>query len=396
MLPLAPVVQARRRFWGTYLNEIIAEKEVKDPGIILHTKNIFNATGSDDSFSEAIIDFSLIHAISKDQNIPIIEAQNIYNDGFESPEKMKAKRLLKITEQDIFKQIILYYRTGAHNIIIGQHLSEEFTHTDVDDITCEELSFPYKQFYLKFEGIEGRLADGSLLDGFMIINNSKGMGISPMTSDDLPITRDLMNGRIGPHLQFNLSLEENPKKTIKEMIENIIEVEKQLYDSLADDLPESLSREWVTKTYIDQKEGITLIEQQIPVWIRLIVNALMTIDTSAVSAQDGYPEGAPQELVEKSLSKRPGANKADKKLKALGWTRIKRYDVPSQRIEGTEGDKTVTPHWRRGHWRRQHHGPGKTLVKRIRIAPVIVNAKIGEPKQRKGYKVESSQVSRTR
>lgn len=36
--------------------------------------------------------------------------------------------------------------------------------------------------------------------------------------------------------------------------------------------------------------------------------------------------------------------------------------------------RTVAPHVRRGHWRRQHHGPQRQLVKRVRIAPVLVNA----------------------
>jgi hypothetical protein len=39
--------------------------------------------------------------------------------------------------------------------------------------------------------------------------------------------------------------------------------------------------------------------------------------------------------------------------------------------------RTVAPHVRRGHWRRQHHGPRGELVKRVRIAPVLVNAHMG-------------------
>jgi len=37
----------------------------------------------------------------------------------------------------------------------------------------------------------------------------------------------------------------------------------------------------------------------------------------------------------------------------------------------------VTPHFRRGHWRRQRFGPGLEESKRIRIAPVLVNAHRG-------------------
>src|SRR4051794_12033515 len=51
-------------------------------------------------------------------------------------------------------------------------------------------------------------------------------------------------------------------------------------------------------------------------------------------------------------------------------------------IRTSAGDPTsrtgrVRPHRRRGHWRRQHHGPGNQLLKWVRIAPTIVNAHAG-------------------
>jgi hypothetical protein len=41
---------------------------------------------------------------------------------------------------------------------------------------------------------------------------------------------------------------------------------------------------------------------------------------------------------------------------------------------GEPTGRTVAAHVRRGHWRRQRHGPGGDQVKRIRIAPTVVNA----------------------
>jgi hypothetical protein len=40
--------------------------------------------------------------------------------------------------------------------------------------------------------------------------------------------------------------------------------------------------------------------------------------------------------------------------------------------------RIMAPHVRRGHWRRQRHGPGRLEIKRIRIAPVAVNAGRGD------------------
>lgn len=41
---------------------------------------------------------------------------------------------------------------------------------------------------------------------------------------------------------------------------------------------------------------------------------------------------------------------------------------------GSRSSSTATAHVRRGHWRRQRYGTGMEQVKRIRIAPVLVNA----------------------
>ena len=44
----------------------------------------------------------------------------------------------------------------------------------------------------------------------------------------------------------------------------------------------------------------------------------------------------------------------------------------------TGDGKPVDPHIRRGHWRKQRHGPGRTKVKMVRISPTLVNAHMGD------------------
>lgn len=41
---------------------------------------------------------------------------------------------------------------------------------------------------------------------------------------------------------------------------------------------------------------------------------------------------------------------------------------------GEPTGRIMAPHWRRGHWRRQHHGPGNAQTKLIAIPAVLVNA----------------------
>src|SRR5262245_10066373 len=50
-----------------------------------------------------------------------------------------------------------------------------------------------------------------------------------------------------------------------------------------------------------------------------------------------------------------------------------KLQVTKSKGEYQKTDRHVEPHWRRGHYRMQRHGPGNSLQKRIRIAPVLVN-----------------------
>lgn len=47
---------------------------------------------------------------------------------------------------------------------------------------------------------------------------------------------------------------------------------------------------------------------------------------------------------------------------------------PQPAATGEPTGRTTAPHRRRGHWRRQHFGPGRSQTRRVRIAPVMVNA----------------------
>lgn len=46
-------------------------------------------------------------------------------------------------------------------------------------------------------------------------------------------------------------------------------------------------------------------------------------------------------------------------------------EVAGFSAESRHGD--VRTHWRRGHWRQQHHGPANSLLKRVWIRPLMVN-----------------------
>ncbi|WP_100481018.1 hypothetical protein [Mycobacteroides abscessus] len=70
---------------------------------------------------------------------------------------------------------------------------------------------------------------------------------------------------------------------------------------------------------------------------------------------------------------KPKRNQPEDHVHVLNVTATSTPDqTPTATAEPT--GRTTAPHRRRGHWRRQHYGPGRTNTRRIRIAPVMVNA----------------------
>lgn len=62
-------------------------------------------------------------------------------------------------------------------------------------------------------------------------------------------------------------------------------------------------------------------------------------------------------------------------VRVVGFTQeVKLHTDEGGRGPSEYTGREVTPHWRRGHWRMQRHGPHNSLIKRVLIKPVLVRA----------------------
>lgn len=77
-----------------------------------------------------------------------------------------------------------------------------------------------------------------------------------------------------------------------------------------------------------------------------------------------------------------------KKNPTNSYSRVTTITIPEMLPESEEHPptgRTVCPHLRRGHIRRQHYGPERAFIKRVWIAPIFVNADEGFVSQRQAY-----------
>ncbi|AXK44039.1 hypothetical protein [Erythrobacter aureus] len=281
-------------------------------------------------------------------------------------------------------------QSGKQIFRFSQPLTEEISHTDVDDVTLSEISIPYDAFYVEFPK-ESLLPELQAIEGLAI---EKRMGGDGPILYITPFARRA--GRPFPMDCSMLPLE-SPKgadETVGEAIARALAHYSENSDAtMSIHHPDLASPEQYSHATIPMPShmkkgfntGIRIIQEMLP----LVVNALLYIDNCAAGIRRRWDPTAPSHLVQKVEAGKAGARKAERQLAKLGWTKISLCDLEEENDDfqaGSLGEGSRAPvraHWRRGHWRRQHYGPKNSLIKRIRIRPVRVQGRTGA--QRPGY-----------
>lgn len=118
--------------------------------------------------------------------------------------------------------------------------------------------------------------------------------------------------------------------------------------------------------------------------LQLVVNALCYLAAYPDDIDTVWPEGTPTSLRKKAENgKGKEQTRAKSKLETLGYVpvhicgkRVAKQHSVHEIYSHQHGHKST--HWRRGHWRNQSYGPGRTLRKLIWVMPVVVGANNNE------------------
>jgi len=120
----------------------------------------------------------------------------------------------------------------------------------------------------------------------------------------------------------------------------------------------------------------------------LILNTLFYLSAEPEDVIEQWSQDVPGEALEtiRTTDKTGTRNTIENTLKKAGYTKV-RYIGHMFTASKTGNDfkdavsegHTIATHFRRGHFRRQPHGPQRSLRKTIFVAPVLVNAGKGEP-----------------
>jgi len=295
-----------------------------------------------------------------------------------------------------------FVQAGRQILDFPPSLVEMLSQTDVSDIPMNAIKMPYAAQYLHFgPQVHMELEPGWLVDGAYIESHG--------TAGDWRITitaypQDKAQTRlwfVSPEPTYTQDFVEHYR-----LMDMATAVTMVLSNRLADlnertlkpggDITEDVRQEVEKKgiaipggtrlidvSNVRAEERIALNRQKHPVYLealQLTVNALCYVTAYPDDIAEVWPDGTPSTLKQKTGSPNAKeARRAKSKLASLGYVPV---HICGQKLAGSMQANTsrdrqeghVSPHWRRGHWRNQPYGLGRSLRKLIWVMPVLVGA----------------------
>jgi hypothetical protein len=291
-------------------------------------------------------------------------------------------------DEGFFGQAMAKYMTLRHWVpIVGQYelngrqifdlddqVVQMLSKTDVSDCTLEDWHPPYDAFFLRFgkqehTSLEFDVDNTEHLDGaFVAVTpwDATGarrikFGLTTVKSDGSGVMMP------GYFLDFT---PEDAKLPVPEALQSAL---RRKFNDLKDEPGESRNSAALNEIRRSEyEEGATLMRQALD----LIVNALFYIESLGDESKKLQPgRDVPPELhtqwSQRDVERR---RKISQKIVSEGYAMVHMLGAETARYGESASERgTAAAHWRRGHWRKQPYGEGRSQTKRVWIRPVMVN-----------------------
>jgi hypothetical protein len=319
-----------------------------------------------------------------------------------------------VREQSIFILFSKFKNRGRNIFHISDALFQLLKKTDADNITFDNIKFPYKTFYIYFgkqthwEIEKGKYIDGAYVN---VDTEDKYLQFILTTQDDF-VDTNLSKRYIylfDETKSIGLDFEEKPGISINEAIQNeFVKLEESIVDKdkkyeevlqkieLDEEHKEGiraarkyykqefetddLNRYSKDKTYLQHFKGIC----------SLIINSVLYLNLENREVTTSYPPTTPRMFIDelKNAKQKNKRKIIEDKIERLGYTKIHYCGKNLHYSNHNETGSEVMPHWRRGHFRNQPFGENRASKKIIWIEPTIVRQDKGVPQKGHIYSID--------
>ncbi|MDI1236435.1 MAG: hypothetical protein PSV26_03005 [Polaromonas sp.] len=281
----------------------------------------------------------------------------------------------KLLQQRHWVPLVAQYNLSGKQIFdLDDNIVTMLRNTDVADCTLQDWHPPYDAFFVRFgkqDDMKLPFDDGhEYLDGaFVAVTPWTTNGTERRLKIGLTTVKDDGSGVMMPGYFVDFSPEEQ-RLSPHQAIDAFIARKFADLDSDEDKSERNLALIEIRKG--EWEEGAVLLRKA----TELVINCLFYIESIGADKELTPGRDVPPELHVKWQQTPPMRRfKVTQKLGSEGYTlvRLMGDEVQQGSSSPETGRADVSTHWRRGHWRRQAHGPQKALIKRVWIRPVLVN-----------------------
>jgi hypothetical protein len=302
----------------------------------------------------------------------------------------------------LFCQVARFFRSGRNIFDLSCGLTALLRLTDVDDVRWESIRLPYTCFYLWFGPQRGWNLRGSgpALDGAYVAQADPPSG----RLLELVLTTKEREAEQGapfnyvinadPYYYFPFQIHD-PASTVGDTLQETI--------GTSDDFNVNYPRAQISpgarrlaalygvqlnampREKTAQGEKVAEMLHDLPIFreaLKLVVNSLCYLCSPSREVATRHPESS---LTTEAIAAPTGLQRARARNRAAreGYTLIHFCgDSLRDTGEGAPTGKGLSAHWRRGHWRNQAVGPGRSDHRLIWIRPTLVRkdkAQLGVP-----------------
>ena len=315
-------------------------------------------------------------------------------------------------DSNISMMAFTHRANGGAIYILPDRLVEEFDNTECGEVHIGDITLPFPSCYFSFTPPEPvSLSPGTVVDG-CYLNRQSDEYLVMLTTRlvNVDYERSLSLVCLDPTFSIRLPATD-PDLSINDAIE------KGIAHFLADnapppeDLTQTIERpDGTTCTMVDVRvqnrhrriEQFRAQELAFRKCLNILVNAACFISFRPEDIYDTWAGNPPTELIAaiedpgKTRAARARKRDAVRVLDTADYVRIKicgkaLFTEPTTgEIPGT--GKSPRAHWRRGHWRRQRHGPSLSLFQMRWIRPTLVCKDIGSIVDARVYDVQDSET----
>ncbi len=334
---------------------------------------------------------------------PVVDEMN--HKGMRYPRKLKAavsaSPLVMESMQHLMTAYGRFVQAGRHIIDFPPSLLDLLARTEVDDIPLNAIRMPYAAQYLHFgPQPDLELEAGWLVDGaYVEARGEAGDGCFTVTA--VPTDRKLSRlwfeipepyyrqDLVGDYRTSDLAtaIDSQLSDRLNELNQRLDQPRGDITEQLAAGLSEKGQAMPDGLKVIDisskmAEERLLQVHRRHPVYLaamRLVVNALCYVTAYPDDIATVWPTGTPEaQKTKASTGQGKEVMRARSQLAALGYVPVllcgQQVEEQRQRsgASASPGAGHPVTHWRRGHWRNQAHGPGRSLHKLIWVMPMLV------------------------